>query len=178
MNRIAEFEIEKLTLKHGSHSSPDEGHCLLEVVSMFAGEDFGDSPKCVDPVLAAFGRGWNDGMRTDEERGQLKQYITRLTGTAASSEVSIKRSWMAFDWLVRVHLVAFLSLSPSLTAHAEVLRNLPAIECSAHVDVAIVHIKAAGAAAWAAARAALEPTVKNLQASAHDLFSRMIDVKE
>ncbi|HGL6313806.1 TPA: hypothetical protein ACKFZV_004058, partial [Burkholderia multivorans] len=36
---------------------------------------------------------------------------------------------------------------------------------------------AAGAAAGVAAGAKLEPTVKQLQASAHDLFSRMIDAE-
>ncbi|ARK89690.1 hypothetical protein BOC42_00600 [Burkholderia pseudomallei] len=36
---------------------------------------------------------------------------------------------------------------------------------------------AAWDAAWDAAGAKLEPTVKQLQASAHDLFSRMIDAE-
>lgn len=49
---LTEEEIATLKLDSGNHSSPEHGHCLLEVVSMFAGEDFGDSPRCVDPVLA------------------------------------------------------------------------------------------------------------------------------
>jgi hypothetical protein len=129
------------------------------------------------------------------------------------------------DWLIRVHTVAWLSLNPALAHHADVLKALPAITCSA--DLVSVQPKlnaarkdaaaardaawaaagdaawdAAGAAAGAAARAAaraaagaaardaagdaawdaakqkLEPTVLQLQASAHDLFSRMIDATE
>jgi hypothetical protein len=51
--RLTEAELAAIALNSGGHSSPDEGHCLLEVVSMFAGEQFGDKPQCVDPVLRA-----------------------------------------------------------------------------------------------------------------------------
>ena len=50
------LDLDALTLSSGSHESPSEGHCLLEVVSMFAGEPFSDRPRCVCPVLAAFAR--------------------------------------------------------------------------------------------------------------------------
>lgn len=199
------IDLENIVLSSGAHDSQESGHCLLEVVSMFAGEDFGDSPACVDPVLAGFGRSWNDGMRSDEERAQLKQYITRLPGTANGKELSLKRSWMAFDWLVRVHAAAWLALTPSLKVHADILVSLPAITCKAELDIALPKINeardaarvAAGAAArdaaWDAARVAawvaagdaardaawdaLGPTVKKLQASAHELFSRMIEAE-
>ncbi|MBU9262007.1 hypothetical protein KTD13_16750 [Burkholderia multivorans] len=141
-------DLETLTIHQGGHESPDEGHCLLEVVSMFAGEQFSDSPKCVDPILAQFGRSWNDGMRSDEERAQLKIYITRLPGTNKGPEHSQKRGWMAMDWIVRTYCAAWAA------ARA-----------------------AARDAAWDASGAKLEPTVKQLQASAHDLFSRMIDAE-
>jgi hypothetical protein len=112
-------DLDRIALNHGSHSSPDEGHCLLEVVSMFAGESFGDEPQCVDPVLRSFGIAWNDGMRSDEERAQLKQYITRLVGTNKSPALSQKRGWMAMDWIVRTYCAAWLSINPSLVHHAE-----------------------------------------------------------
>lgn len=179
------IDLETVVLSLGAHDADSGQHCLLEVVSMFAGEPFGDSPICVDPVLANFGRSWNDGMRTDDERAQLKQYIPLLVGTAGSSELSEKRSWMAFDWLVRVHCAAWLALTPALKIHADILVSLPPITCKAELDIALPKINEARAAAWdaagaaarAAARAALEPTVKTLQASAHDLFVRMIATK-
>ncbi|VVE00120.1 hypothetical protein PIN31115_02059 [Pandoraea iniqua] len=235
------LHLESIVLSAGGHDAESGEHCLLEVVSMFAGEPFGDSPMCVDPVLAAFGRAWNDGMRTDEERAQLKQYIHQLVGTAGSAALSEKRSWMAFDWLVRVQCAAWLALTPALKVHADILISLPAITCKAELDIALPKIDAAwaaagaaagaaawdaagaaawaaagaaawaaagaaagdaaraaagdaagaaagdaaraaaGDAAWAAARAAardaLEPTVKTLQASAHELFARMISAK-
>ncbi|MBU9439924.1 hypothetical protein KTE91_33150 [Burkholderia multivorans] len=205
-------DLETLTIHHGGHESPDEGHCLLEVVSMFAGEQFSDSPKCVDPILAQFGISWNDGMRSDEERAQLKIYITRLPGTNKGPELSQKRGWMAMDWIVRTYCAAWLALNPRLAHHADALKALPPITCVADLQAAQPKLDAAkkgaaaawdaaGAAAWAAAGAAagaaaraaaraaagdaagdaagakLEPTVKQLQASAHDLFSRMIDAE-
>ncbi|MCO1435415.1 hypothetical protein L0Z13_11770 [Burkholderia multivorans] len=233
-------DLETLTIHHGGHKSPDEGHCLLEVVSMFAGEQFSDSPKCVDPILAQFGRSWNDGMRSDEERAQLKIYITRLPGTNKGPELSQKRGWMAMDWIVRTYCAAWLALNPRLAHHADALKALPPITCVADLQAAQPKLDAAkkgaatawdaaraaalaaaraaaGVAAWDAARAAagvaawvaawdaaraaagdaawaaalaaaraaawdaawakLEPTVKQLQASAHDLFSRMIDAE-
>ncbi|WP_176035420.1 hypothetical protein [Burkholderia multivorans] len=245
-------DLETLTIHHGGHKSPDEGHCLLEVVSMFAGEQFSDSPKCVDPILAQFGRSWNDGMRSDEERAQLKIYITRLPGTNKGPELSQKRGWMAMDWIVRTYCAAWLALNPRLAHHADALKALPPITCVADLQAAQPKLDAAkkgaaaardaaraaagvaagvaagaaagdaawdaaraaawdaawaaaGVAAWAAARdaawdaawdaagdaawaaawdaardaagAKLEPTVKQLQASAHDLFSRMIDAE-
>jgi hypothetical protein len=257
MKRLTIDDLASIKLNHGKHYGADEGHCLPEVVSMFAGEAFSDHPACVDSVLAAFGMSWNDGMRSDDERSQLKQYVAHLVGTKKSPELSQKRGWMAMDWLVRVHCAAWLVLNPELAHHAEMLKSLPAITCVAELvaaqprlDAARVDSRAAwaaaraaagdaawaaagdaawaaaraaagdaaGAAAWAAAQAAagdaawaaagdaawaaawaaaqaaagdaawaaagdaagdaLEPTVKELQASAHDLFSRMIDAEE
>ncbi|WP_394142564.1 hypothetical protein [Burkholderia multivorans] len=222
-------DLDNIAINHGAHDSPEHGHCLLEVVSLFAGEDFSDSPACVDPILAQFGRSWNDGMRSDEERAQLKVYITRLPGTNKGPDLSQKRGWMAMDWLIRTYTSTWLALNPGLTHHAEALKELPPIVCVADLQAAQPKLAAARAAAWAAARVAawdaawaaarvaawdaardaawaaagdaardaaraaaraaardaarvaactkLEPTVQQLQASAHDLFSRMIDAE-
>ncbi|MBU9468615.1 hypothetical protein LGM75_24670 [Burkholderia multivorans] len=217
-------DLDNIAINHGAHDSPEHGHCLLEVVSLFAGEDFSDSPACVDPILAQFGRSWNDGMRSDEERAQLKIYITRLPGTNKGPDLSQKRGWMAMDWLIRTYTSTWLALNPGLTHHAEALKALPPIVCVADLQAAQPKLDAAkkdaaaawdaagdaagdaalaaagvaalaaagvaaraaalaaagvaaGVAAWDAAGAKLEPTVKQLQASAHDLFSRMIDAE-
>ncbi len=56
------IDIANITLKSGSHE-PDSGEmCLLEAVAYIADEPWSDHPKCVCPVLAAFGRSWNDGL--------------------------------------------------------------------------------------------------------------------
>jgi hypothetical protein len=241
-------DIDTITLSHGKHMRPDEGMCLLEATALFSGEPFSDHPVCVDPVLASFGMSWNDGMRSDEERAQLKQYIARLPGTNKGLELSQKRGWLAMDWLIRVHTAAWLALNPGLAHHADTLKALPPITCTAELVAAQPKLDAArkdaaaawaaawaaagaaaraaaGAAAWAAARAAagaaaradagaaawaaagdaagaaaraaagdaawdaaraaawdaagakLEPTVLALQASAHELFSKMIDAE-
>ena len=189
-------QLDQLQLSSGAHSDPDEGHCLLEVVSLFAGEPFSDSPACVDPVLAEFGRAWNDGMRSDAERAQLKRYIPLLPGSASGPALSEARAWLAMDWLVRTNLPAWLELSPGLAEHAAKLRALAPITgeqglalAQPTLDHAARDAAAARAAAWAAASgdeysaartaadAALAPTCGRLQLSAHDLYLRMINLR-
>jgi hypothetical protein len=156
--RILESDLADLHLDIGAHQNPQSGHCLMEVVSMFAGEPFSDSPACVDRVLAAFGRTWNDGLPQDE-RQALKQYIPQLVGTAQGEELSQRRGWMAADWLVRTCTPAWLELSPALAEHAAKLRALAPITgeqelASARpaLDQAQQAAAAARDAAWAAAR--------------------------
>lgn len=234
------IDLDKIVLHRGPHKNPQEGHCLLEVTAMFSGEAFSDNPDCVDPALRMFGMCWNDGMRTDEERAQLKQYITRLGGTNKRPALAKRRGWMALDWLIRVHTPTWLALTPSLAHHATRLRAVDPITNIALLFAVQAHVRAAqaavveadldasfpatypgqaaiGAAAgraakdaasvafevddWVAAGAAfinvvggavnvainaascahtrisLEPAVLELQASAHGLFSRMIDAR-
>ena len=212
------LDLDTLTLTSGSHERPEDGACLLEAVSWMAGEPWSDTPVCVDRTLAAFGRSWNDGMRTDAERAQLVRYVPALIGTAGSEADAVRRAWLALDWLVRVSAPAWLDLA-GLSDAAESLRGLseqtgPDAEAlglirSARLEASAARgaaWDAAGAAArgaagdaawgaawataWAAARAAawaaagaaagdaagddLNPTVTELQASAHDLFRSMI----
>lgn len=175
------INLDTVVLASGSHDSPDEGHCLLEVVSMFAGESFGDHPVCVCPVLAAFGRSWNDGMRSDDERAQLRQYIPSLIGTRSTKQIENRRAMMAMDWMIRTYAAAWLDRNPGLRLHAAALRAHPEIVDTAGL-ISVLPIAVAAQtdadAAWAAARAAardaLSPTVTELQASAHALFDRMI----
>ena len=193
---FTEEQIAALTLKSGKHSSPEEGHCLLEVVSLFAGEPFSDNPMCVDPVLAEFGRTWNDDMRSDDERAQLKRYIPMLPGTAQGDALSQKRGWMALDWAIRVNTAAWLALCPATAEHAAKLRALAPITSEqrlADATVALDQARSAAAAAWdaadkaapadryaasrAAADAVLASTTLELQSSAHDLYLSMINAK-
>lgn len=125
--KLTPDQLEAIELDSGDHSSPSEGHCLLEVVSMFAGEVFTDQPKCVDPVLVMFGQRWNDLLPDKESRRQLKQYIPRLVGTNRGSALSEFRGRMTKDWLIRVHLPIWLDRSEVLSVYASHLRKLPPV---------------------------------------------------
>jgi len=52
------------TLTAHAHLSPDDGICLMELVSLLAGEPFSDHPRCTDPTLATIGRVVNDELST------------------------------------------------------------------------------------------------------------------
>lgn len=69
------------TLAAGKHDPGAGQACVMEYVSILAGESFSDHPKCTDPVLAAAARAVNDWM-TDEGRQLLVPIIGRLFGTA------------------------------------------------------------------------------------------------
>lgn len=79
------------TLASGKHEKGEGQACVMEYVSILAGESFSDHPSCTDPVLAAAARSVNDWM-TDEGRSMLVPLIGRLFGTATrgSDEVGIK----------------------------------------------------------------------------------------
>jgi hypothetical protein len=78
------------TLSAGKHEKGAGQACVMEYVSILAGESFSDHPSCTDPVLAAAARSVNDWM-TDEGRNELVPLIGRLFGTASrgSDDVGI-----------------------------------------------------------------------------------------
>jgi len=153
------INLETLTLLKGSHASREDGVCLLEAVAWWAGEEHNDAPACVSPVLAAFGRSWNDGMRSNEERSSLVQYIQLLVGTSGQPEADEVRAWMALDWLIRVHTVAWLKLAgDECVMYAKKLQALPTIMNLSSTRDAQEIIIAAQSAADAAWDRAWQPT--------------------
>lgn len=85
-----------IRLGRGSHSSPDEGACVMELASMLAGEPFNDHPKSVCPVVGAFLRTYNDAV--DEDRRQdLYEYAARAVGTRGSSRLTRRRKRACLD---------------------------------------------------------------------------------
>jgi len=44
---------DRLRLQPGSHRSPRDGVCVVELASVLAGERFSDRPRCVCEVIAA-----------------------------------------------------------------------------------------------------------------------------
>src|SRR3954471_13667473 len=61
---------QNVRLRRGAHRSPDDGACVMELVSMLAGEEFSDRPRTACPVIGAFLRPYND-LVGDAERQEL-----------------------------------------------------------------------------------------------------------
>lgn len=68
-------------LSRGAHASPREGACVMEYVSVLAGEEFSDHPCCTDPLLAHVARQVNDAT-SPGARGELARLAPELIGTA------------------------------------------------------------------------------------------------
>lgn len=67
-------------LSTGSHDSPRDGACIMEYVSILAGERFSDHPHCTDRVLAVLAQEVNDAVE-DEHRQALLPLIPQLVNT-------------------------------------------------------------------------------------------------
>lgn len=71
-------------LSRGRHSGPEEGACLMEYVSVLAGEPFTDHPTCVEPLLIRLAWGVNDAS-PPAVRASLVHLAPRLAGTRNES---------------------------------------------------------------------------------------------
>ena len=121
--------LDSIHLKSGAHSSWEEGVCAMEAAAFIAGEPHTDHPICVDPVIGAFMRSWNDGLSSDEDRDRLLLPLIPLTiGTAGSPELQDRRAIAVADWAVRTLTPAWLRLVPSLVQHADTLANLEPLD--------------------------------------------------
>ena len=207
MNTIVKsrlYKVNKLALKSGGHKGINDGLCVMEAVAYVAREPWSDHPQCACPVIAAFMRSWNDGMRSDEERELLKPLIPLLVDSKSTPEIENKRAWMACDWLVRTHCPAFLELA-GLEDHANALRGADELVDDVSANKSSAAWSAARSAAWSAAESAawsaalfaaesaalfaarsaamfaasekLESTVKVLQLSALELVRRMLETQ-
>ena len=230
MSDTVEIDLDSIILRAGAHESRDEGMCVMEAVAFVAGARHSDHPPCASVAIGNFLRTWNDHIGDDETRTRLlRPLVPRIVKTKAPAAIEEQRRWLAFDWLLRVYVPAWLDLVPSLASHAVALRGLSPVRsltaaraaspiCQAARSAAAAAGAAAGDAAWAAAwaaagaaawaaaaaaardaardaawdaawdaagdaawaaagdaaRAALQPTVSQLQASAIDLVERMI----
>ncbi|HEX3782338.1 MAG TPA: hypothetical protein VHX38_21955 [Pseudonocardiaceae bacterium] len=74
-----------MILDRGRHRDPGDGQCLLELVSVLAGEPWSDRPRCVHPVLAAVARRVNDECG-DIGRARLVGLALPLIGTSAAAD--------------------------------------------------------------------------------------------
>jgi hypothetical protein len=72
------------TLSAGSHDAEHGEACVMEYVSLLAGEEWSDRPECTHPLLAHEARTTNDLLR-DSDRPRLVPLIGRLFGTTDDS---------------------------------------------------------------------------------------------
>ncbi|KRC66751.1 hypothetical protein ASE12_19435 [Aeromicrobium sp. Root236] len=72
------------TLSAGSHDADHGEACVMEYVSLLAGEEWSDRPECTHPMLAHEARTTNDLLR-DGDRTRLVPLIGRLFGTTEDS---------------------------------------------------------------------------------------------
>jgi hypothetical protein len=143
--------------------------CAAEFASYLAGLEHTDRPSCVSPALLAFMISWNDAL-DDETRQKLRPYISRTIGTAGDGQDE-RRSYMALDWLIRVHTPAFLEAA-RLVDHAEKLRSIAPIESSKSARRATSEVQAAGNAASAAARDAASAAARDAASDAANAAAR------
>lgn len=91
------MNVDSLRLDPGTHRSPRDGVCLLELTSILAEEKFSDHPRCVCRVIAAFLRGWND-RSSHAERQRLRPYAQQVIGSRARRGVTRRRRDICLIW--------------------------------------------------------------------------------
>lgn len=72
------------SLSAGSHDAEHGEACVMEYVSLLAGEEWSDRPECTHELLAHEARTVNDLLR-DSDRSRLVPLIGRLFGTTEDS---------------------------------------------------------------------------------------------
>ena len=87
-------------LSAGVHLAPEDGACLMEYVSLLAGEPFSDAPRCTDPLLAALARLVNDAT-SDSGRQRLGTLAPALA--AAPRMDAVGQAALVVAVLSRVH---------------------------------------------------------------------------
>ncbi|MEU9835591.1 hypothetical protein AB0D67_28995 [Streptosporangium sp. NPDC048047] len=103
------IDLATVTLTPGDHSTREDGVCLLEAVAWVAGEPHSDEPRCVSPLLTAYGRQLNDVL-PDDKRQLLRPLIPLMIGTAGDGHDEA-RSYLALDWLIRTYTAEWLSVT-------------------------------------------------------------------
>lgn len=69
------------SLSPGRHRRASDGACVMEYVSVLAGEKFSDRPRCTHPALALLARLVNDRIDDDAVRSRLALLAPGFIGT-------------------------------------------------------------------------------------------------
>jgi hypothetical protein len=93
-----EYRTPRVRLEAGSHRTPDDGVCVVELASIIGGERFSDRPDCVCPVIGSFLRGWNDRAGY-ADRQRLGPYASHIVGTGGYRRISRIRRDRCLEWI-------------------------------------------------------------------------------
>jgi hypothetical protein len=156
------FNDWQIKLLAGSHRNPQNGSCVMEVVSYIAGEKYSDHPECACPLITTFAIAVNDRM-DDAARQRLLPFVLRIAGSKSTNKIEQQRMYMLADYAVRVFAPMALE-SANLLAEAKTLKALPKIvdkETALQGKNAYAAAYAANAAAYAATAAAYAANTAN-----------------
>jgi len=96
-------------LGQGAHSPGSGTACVMEYVSLLAGEQWSDHPACTDPVIAAMARNLNDGLY-DQNRQMLVPLINRLLVANFPDTPKGEHMREVFYHRMRVHVRSLIGL--------------------------------------------------------------------
>jgi hypothetical protein len=88
---------QNVRLGRGRHASPGQGVCVMELVSMLAGEPFSDHPRSVSQPIGELMRAYND-LLDDDRRQDLYAYAATIVGTRSSPSVELVRVERMISW--------------------------------------------------------------------------------
>ncbi|WP_018334532.1 hypothetical protein [Actinomycetospora chiangmaiensis] len=96
-------------LTRGAHPGAEAGTCLMEQVSLLAGERFSDRPRCTAPALAALAQQVNDRV-SDAARDRLLPLVPTLADAASCDP---RDAWSLVATCARVALAVRPDDAPS-----------------------------------------------------------------
>jgi len=99
-DRITELSL-------GAHNVSDGEYCLMEAVSVAAGEPFGDHPNCIPESLGELGRKVNDMLPYDKRQRLLPLVLPLANSSLSEEDVDAAR----YAWGREVWLPAWLKLA-------------------------------------------------------------------
>ncbi|MEO1169938.1 MAG: hypothetical protein AAFW97_14630 [Pseudomonadota bacterium] len=157
--------ITEVKLAVGSHDSPQQGLCVMEMVAWFAGEEHSDRPQCACPVLGRFAMNLNDAMPGGVRDRLLKPLVPLLAGTRDPESEIVRAEYLAMQ-VVRSTLPPVLR-QVGLGEHADACEAVSDLKEAAYAASAAANAanaaNAASAAASANAATAWERAVDDLR---------------
>lgn len=155
MNQQKLIDEKKIRLSVGAHRGPEEGVCIMEMISYLTKSPiFNDYPACVCPVIATFCQEINDGM-LPSQRNLLTKRVTKMIGTTSPGHERERLRYLATS-VVRVCVANNMEAA----GHPRLARPLRKVQ------------------SWEEARAELQALPKKISTGTSTLISRMEHIFE
>lgn len=90
-------------LGNGNHESRMAGMCAMEALAYLAGEQHGDRPACVSPVIRDFVVHWNDNLSDHDRQTVLRPLLHKMLYTHTTMEDENERELIKASFAVRDH---------------------------------------------------------------------------